>query len=206
MKLNIRNASFLKADKYLEFIPGIKKEKTRRISTIVLSLLALSFFSFFAINPTLSTIANLRKQLSDSKFVDKKLQEKITNLTSLSQEYSSLEIDLPIVFAAVPKEPEVPTLMGQIEALAQSSNIKIENAQIFQVEAVSKEKSKKDYFSFHFTVQGQGTYEDTLVFLSSLADMQRVVSLDSISLGKRSREPNILQVIVKGTAYFKESI
>ncbi|OGH21352.1 MAG: hypothetical protein A2958_00945 [Candidatus Levybacteria bacterium RIFCSPLOWO2_01_FULL_38_13] len=205
MKLSIENIlGGVKANKYLKFIPDIKREKTQRISTIVLSLLALSFFSLFAINPTLSTIANLRKQLSDSKFVDEKLQGKIINLSSLSQKYNLLESDIPIVFAAIPKEPEAPTLMGQIQALAQNSNIKIENAQTFQVEAINKDRSSKEYISFHFTIQGQGSFKDTLDFLSSLGNMQRVISLDTISVGKKINQENLLQIGIKGTAYFKE--
>ena len=63
----------IKNNKYFELLPDLKKEKTKKYSSIIFSLISLSFFGIFAINPTLSTIAKLRKELSDTKFVDEQL-------------------------------------------------------------------------------------------------------------------------------------
>ena len=77
----------LQQKKYFQMLPDFKEERTRKFTTLVFTLLALSFFGLFAISPTLSTIANLNKQLSDNEFVDSQLQNKINNLYTLQQDY-----------------------------------------------------------------------------------------------------------------------
>ncbi len=188
--------------KYFEFLPDFKKEKPRKVSEAILSLLAFSFFGLFAINPTLSTIAKLKKDLADSKFVNQKLQEKINNLYSLQQKYNIIKDDIPVVLASVPQDPQIPNLMGQIQTLAKRNNISISSIQSFQVEAANAE-NKKDFYSFPFSITGQGAYNDITNFLSSITGLQRVVSIDKVSISKRGSSQN-LEFSIKGAAYFKE--
>ena len=78
LKYNISNFfTKIKKEKYLGFLPDLKKEKTQKYSSIIFSLVSLSFFGIFAINPTLSTIAKLKKELSDTKFVEEQLRKNI---------------------------------------------------------------------------------------------------------------------------------
>src|SRR3989344_8503364 len=108
-KYNIRSVfTKINKNKYFEYLPDLKKEKTQKYSSIIFSLISLSFFGLFAINPTLSTIAKLKKELSDAKFVDSELAEKIANLSSLQEKYNIVEQDIPFVLAAVPKNPQIP--------------------------------------------------------------------------------------------------
>ncbi len=71
--------------KYLELLPDFKSEKAQKYTTIILSLSASIILGIFAVSPTISTIANLQRQLEDDKFVEQKLQEKIK--TSLSRDF-----------------------------------------------------------------------------------------------------------------------
>lgn len=196
----------IKNNKYFELLPDFKKEKTQRFTSIVLSLVALSFFGLFAINPTLSTIAKLKKQLADSKYVDQKLEEKINNLSVLQKKYNLIQSDLPIVLASIPKNPEVPTLLAQLQSIAKNSNIILTNLQSFQVEAEPPSTDQSKYSSFSFSISGQGSYEDITKFLSSLTKMQRVLSIDTLSINKKSSETEqgLLQFNILGKAYFKK--
>ena len=193
----------IKNNKYIALLPDLKKEKTQKYSSIVFSLLALSFFGLFAINPTLSTIAKLNKELSDNKFVDSQLQEKIANLSTLQEKYNVVQKDIPIVLAAVPKNPQVPLLMAQEQAVAEKTGIEITRLQIFEVEVTGLPQNQKKYSSFSFSVSAEGTYDNINKFIGVLSDMERVISLDTISLSKGAKL-NTLQSDVKGTAYFKE--
>jgi Tfp pilus assembly protein PilO len=156
--------SKLKESKYLQYLPNFK-EKPRKLSSLILSIVAFSFFGLFAINPTLSTIARLRKDLEDSKFVSQKLQEKIFNLYSLQQKYNNLQSDLPIILGAIPKSPEIPLLIGQIQTLSQENNISVGGIQSFEVEAANAEVTKKDPKTFSFAFSGRGSYENMITFL-----------------------------------------
>ncbi len=194
----------IKNNKYIALLPDLKKEKTQKYSSIVFSLLALSFFGLFAINPTLSTIAKLRKELSDNKFVDSQLQEKIANLSTLQEKYNIVEQDIPIVLAAVPKNPQVPLLMGQIQAVVKETGVEVTNLQSFEVEIPGSSNNQKKYSAFSFSAGVQGNYENLNNFISALSGMERVISLDTLSINRRGNQPGILELNIKGTAYFKQ--
>ncbi|MGA2968093.1 MAG: hypothetical protein ABSD69_02925, partial [Candidatus Levyibacteriota bacterium] len=61
MRFQIKGIKKDQYEKYLELIPDIKREKAQKYITIVLTLTTAIILGVFAINPTLSTIANLQK-------------------------------------------------------------------------------------------------------------------------------------------------
>lgn len=194
----------IKNNKYFELLPDLKKEKTKKYSSIIFSLISLSFFGIFAINPTLSTIAKLRKELSDTKFVDEQLVKKIANLSSLAEKYNIVEKDIPIVLEAVPKNPQVPLLMAQIQAVAKESGVEIINLQSFEVDVPGSSNNQKKYSAFSFSTGVQGNYENLTNFISTLSSMKRVISLDTLSINRKDNQPGILELDIKGMAYFKQ--
>jgi len=194
----------LKQNKYIELLPSFKEEKTQKFTSIVLTLIALSFFGIFAINPTISTIARLRREVSDSKFTEEQLRQKISNLSTLGQEYQKIQQDIPYVLSAVPQDPQISTLVAQIQSLSQQSNIQLDGLQTFQVEVTTQNKTQKKYSSFSFSVAAQGPYESIVSFVESLKGMQRIASLDTIALNKKTDQNKTIQLSIRGTAYFKE--
>ena len=194
----------IKNNKYFELLPDLKKEKTKKYSSIIFSLISLSFFGIFAINPTLSTIAKLRKELSDTKFVDEQLVKKIANLSSLAEKYNIVEKDIPIVLEAVPKNPQVPLLMAQIQAVAKEAGVEIINLQSFEVDVPGSSNNQKKYSAFSFSTGVQGNYENLTNFISTLSSMKRVISLDTLSINRKDNQPGILELDIKGMAYFKQ--
>lgn len=188
--------------KYLELLPSIKEEKTQAYITIVLTLLALSVFGIFAINPTLSTIAQLNKELEDNEIIYKKLNEKIADLSLLQEKYSSLEKDLPFVFASFPRETQCPLLIGQIKGIAAKTNVQVKRISTSEVELMEI-ANKEKYSSYIFSAEVIGNYQEIMNFVSLLGDYERIVTLENISINKAS-EVNNLQLIVKGKAYFKK--
>ncbi|QQG40867.1 MAG: type 4a pilus biogenesis protein PilO [Candidatus Levyibacteriota bacterium] len=192
-------------DIYKTFAPFIKEKKAQKYSTIFFTLTALSLFGVFAINPTISTIAHLQKQLSDNKFIEEKLQEKIESLNTLQNRYALLEDVRPTILNAIPKKPTVPLFAAQLQSVAQANNINIARLQIFQVEIsnnTNNTNSQKNYGSFGFTLDLKGTQNNLNSFLSSLVDFERIISIDTISFGSVKEKDN-LQISLQGKAYFK---
>lgn len=194
----------LQKKKYFEMLPDFKEERTQKFTTLVFTIVALSFFGLFAINPTLSTIANLNKQLSDSKFVDRELQSKINNLYLLQQKYDQLTPDMPYVLDSFPKNPEVPLLVAQLQSLAQTSNVAITGLQTFEIEIPNSSANTKKYYAFSFSMSANGSYESISKFVDSMIKMQRIVSINILSLSRNSGEGPSTQLNFKGTAYFKQ--
>lgn len=201
-----KNKDFFKSfkqNKYLEMLPDIQEEKMQIFITTVLTFISLSFFGFFAISPTLSTITELKKELSDNQFVNEQLEKKITNLSVLQQKYSLLEKDLPIVLSATPQNHNAPLLIGQIEAIALNTGTTIKKINVFEIE-ISKTKVPKKYSSFAFLVEVQGTSKQIMNFLSNLVDYERIVTIDSLTENKSRETNNLSQLLIKGRVYFKD--
>ena len=187
--------------KYFNFI-DFKEERTKKFTTLVLSLVALSILGLFAINPTISTIIKLQKEIEDSKFVDQKLVDKINNLTKLQQEYELLKTDLPIIFSAVPQNPEIPLLVAQVQAIAVKEGVNLINIQSFQVE-LEKPQVIKKFSSYSFSLTAEGSYDNLLRFLSTITNMERVVAVDIVSITRKTGDSN-LQLTFKGRAFFNK--
>lgn len=187
--------------KYLQLLPDFKAEKAQKFTTLILTFFALSFFGLFAINPTISTIAELNKQLEDNKVIDEKLAQKISNITTLQQKYTALQPDLPIIFASFPKMPEIPLFVAQIQAVAANSNITLETLQTFPID-VNKNPVQRQFSSYSFALTADGNYNDLSNFLSGLSSMQRIVEVDIISLTRKSGVSNSLQLTLKGKTFF----
>ena len=194
----------LQIKKFFESLPNFKEERMQKFTTLVFTIAALSFFGLFAINPTLSTIGNLNKQLSDNKFVDQQLQNKINNLYLLQQKYSQLTPDLTYVFDSFPKNPQAPLLVAQLQSLAQSSNIVITSLQTFEVEVPNSTISTKKYYAFTFSITAGGSYENLSKFINSMVNMQRIISINILTLSRSTGEGPPTQLNFKGTAYFKQ--
>lgn len=203
MQINKSLLKLLPNKKYLEMLPDFKQEKTQAFITLVLTLIALSIFVFFAISPTLSTIAQLKKELADNTFVDQQLVQKIANLSLLGQKYSFITNDMPTVLSALPEKPNVPLLAAQIQSLAKKYNVKITRLQLFQVDIYPPVKNSDKSLSFAFSIESLGTSSDLTTFLSSLVNFERVITIDTLSFSKDSIRNELQKLSIRGRAYFK---
>ena len=203
-KINRNLFKDIKKNKYFQILPDFKEDKIQKIMTLTLTLVALSFFGLFAISPTLSTIAKLEKELSDNKYVDQQLQTKINNLSLLQQKYALLQGDLSVIYAAIPKTPEAPTTIAQIQSLVVENNLKIISFQTFQAEIEKTPTNPKQYSNFLFDLSAEGTYSDINKFITDLNSSQRIINLDTLSISKKNPDNPLLVLTLKGMAFFKK--
>jgi len=208
MQLKTNFLSSLQKSKYAEMVPHFKERKTRAFSTIILTLIALILFGLFAINPTLSTIAQLKKQIEDNTELLVKLDGKISNLGALTQKYNSLQNDLVYVNQAIPAKPTVPTLIGQLQAIGKNSGITINRLQALEVElANAKTNPKLDNYSFFaFSLDAKGSYNGIASFFNNLTNFDRIVTIDSISVSNESFTEKTVTITIRGKAYFMDSL
>lgn len=193
--------------KYLAFMPDLKEERTRKFTTIVLTLVASIVLGLFAVGPTFSTIANLQKQIDDSTFVNQKLQQKINNLSILQQQYANVQNDLPVITDAIPTSAQIPLLVAQIQTIAKDANLTLDSFQTFEVDLSKATVTNKNYSSFNFGLSAEGNYQQITDFLDGLTNFQRIITITNISVSKANNANNTsdtLQLTIQGTAFFKE--
>ncbi len=188
---------------YLKLLPDLKDEKSQLYAMLGFTLVAMSFFGIFAINPTLSTIAELKRQLSDLHFVYEKLVTKTQNLSTLQQKYQYLSGDLPVIIDAMPMKPEVPKFVAQINALIAESNLETRTLQTYGVEITPNKKvPEKQALSYVFSLEAEGTYEEMLIFVQKITRFNRLVTIDMLTIAKDEKR-DVLILNLRGREYFK---
>jgi len=192
----------------LPYLSHLNSERSQKIFGIALTLCALSFFGIFAISPTISTILTLRNEIKDNEYVLNQMEVKIKNLNNLKRQYANLQIDLPAITNAITTQPEAHLLLAQIQGIAQMSNITISSLQSSEVEILKSNNSvNKDYYSYSFSLEGTGSSENIYKFIQTLTSMERIVNIDSLSIGGSSNlDTKSAGFNIRGTTYFKDSL
>lgn len=167
--------------------PRIREEKTQAYFMISLTLASLSFLGIFAINPTITTILELNKKLEDSKFVAQSLKTKMANLSSLHSQFEVLKSSWPTVNAAVPNTPRTAYLLGQMQALAEDTGVKVVDLQSFEVGLIKQEKTLKES-SFVYSVSVEGDIPQLMQFLAAVTKFDRVIEIESVTLTDEGRK------------------
>lgn len=197
------NLSTTQYREYLKLLPKLDDKKNQAYTMLGFTLIALSILGVFAIYPTLSTITELKKKLADLQFLNEQLQVKSQNLSTLQQKYQSLTGDLPFVLEAMPERPEAAKLVAQVNALSSESNLKITSIKTFGVELTPDKKIPLNQASsFVFSLEAEGNYNDMLTFIQRLSHINRLITVEQISIDKLSGTDKII-LSLRGREYFK---
>lgn len=187
---------------YIKLFPVTQTEQVKNYTTLLLTLIAIIVFSLFAISPTINTIVELRKTLADSQFADEALDQKLAALESLQDQYDSLEDTLGRVSATIPTSPEVPLLLAKVQTLATDAGLSIIKVETLQVELTKKGNEGQEPTSFVFAITVSGSYDQVRQFLDSLPMLDRLVTIDTISLNRELSSPGRVTGTIRARAYF----
>ncbi|OGH12685.1 MAG: hypothetical protein A2776_01515 [Candidatus Levybacteria bacterium RIFCSPHIGHO2_01_FULL_40_10] len=186
--------------KQLGLLSGQDRNKIISYLYIVLTLFAVSFFGFFAIAPTLSTISTLNKQYLDSRLVYESLRTKLSSLQSLDVQHKQMEPELNIIYSAIPKTTKIPQLTRQIENIAAESNVQITRLSFGTIEIYPNVKTTDPVYSYTFSVAVSGSDPDVNSFLSNIISFDRIIGVDRVATGLD--EKNKFTAAITGRAYF----
>jgi type IV pilus assembly protein PilO len=192
--------------RYRRYFVGLgalyKKKQARVYTGIVLSIFTVSFFGFFAIRPTLVTISGLLKEIKDKKEVVKQMDDKITALSNAQINYNQIEDELFLVDQSLPLDPDLASLMKQLEVLARDNSITLESIQYNKTNLLG-ETEKEEGQKASFTISLSGNYDNLKQFLHSLDNLRRIILVNSFSFTtKTEEESQILMLNVTAKAYY----
>jgi Tfp pilus assembly protein PilO len=203
--------SGLSRKRYLEVLrdlPTLQRERVKEYGMLILTFFALSFFSIFAISPTLSTITDLTKQLSDNQAADSALKTKIKNLSTLQQIYTTIQPDINYVETAIPSNPNVTDLIGKIQGISKKTNVSLLALQVSDVSLYSpkhgliKKGKTIQAPTFSFLVRVQGSQDNLLSFISSFISFDRIVTIQSLSFVTDIKQNANPTVSIQANSYF----
>lgn len=192
---------------YRDLSPLMKTPVARAYTMLILSLLAMSVFGFFAIRPTIRTIVGLNKEIRDARTTDKALQEKINQLSDAQQEYTKVQKDMPIILASLPSDSGFSSLLKQIEAMAKQTGASVSGIQ-FQDVALYGSKEKKvstassQLSDIPFRISFTGDYKNLYRLVNNLSRLERIIGIENINISSSTAiEGGNLTVNVSAKAY-----
>jgi len=186
-----------------EFSTLIKKQGKEKIITylyVIFSLMAVTLFGMFAIQPTLATISELHKEKDDGEFTLKQLKTKNQALQRLGSEYQKVEPGLNKIYAAIPTTPKIPELVRKIEMISNRNNLSIQNLTTGAIELYPTTRSGTQLFSYTLSITAIGTETSINTFIQELINLDRMISIERLNTG--TAENDLFSTTITGRAYF----
>lgn len=179
---------------YKQLRPILSEPRNRAYTTLILSVLAISLFSWYAIRPTVKTILYLRREISDKTLVNTQMEEKIAALIQAQANYQAVQADLPLINDAIPNNPQVMQLLELLNRLANTSQTTLASIEIKPIELLTTEikspktstllSPKTSNLEYIISFAITGAYQDIRKFTANLISARRIVNIDGLSFSK----------------------
>jgi len=177
-----------------------QKKEVAVYTEITLSLLTIAFFGFFALRPTIVTIASLVQELKTKKETDQRLQLKINALAQAQTNFAQVKDSLPLVDNALPSSALIPPFLYQLEILALQNNLSIRSLTIEPQPLIGTISGKNE---LGFSLSLSGDFGNLDGFITSLETLRRTNNLESFNLTKdKDLEGKLMNLNISGKAYF----
>jgi hypothetical protein len=203
--------------RYREFFLNIvrlykRNQDLRMFLEVLLSLVTISFFTFFALRPTLITITVLYKDIQTKEALVAQLDTKIQNIAAAQAIFTAEAQRIPLTNNSVPDLASPETFVRQIEGLAITNSVNLLGVSVGQVTLVGAEKktptSATDIIplpegakSLTFSISVNGDYPQLSRFLSELENLRRPIKIDNSGLSSaQTEEGSQLVLLVSGRA------
>ncbi len=176
---------------YQSLTPIMGKSVNQAYTAIIFSFLAVSLFGWYAIRPTMQTIFELKRQITDNTDVDKKMEDKISALIEAQAIYDEVGPSLITVTQALPPIPEAVTALADLQALANQHSVSFVNISVPALPLTEPEKSAKPpaagkVSDFSVTLTVAGSYPNVYNFLAGVSDLRRVIYISEMAFSPRS--------------------
>lgn len=183
--------------------PIIKNIYVKTYSSLVFSLVAITFFGLFAIRPTIKTIFALRQDISQQSKVLDELIQKSKNLEVGRINYEAIDSDLKQdINNLISDSVEVDRIIESLNNLASENQASISGLQIqpFEVYAAS-ESASLELKEVSFTFNIQGSYQSLMRVLSQVPSNVRLLSIDTLNINK-SEEGSLLIMSINAKTFY----
>lgn len=165
------------------------KQRDWAIVCIVLSIVAAILWYFYMYGPTQERIAQLESDITRLDADIRRGEDARRNLPDLRLAVAELEADRRDFLSQLPRESDIAGLIDSLRANAQQSDVVIRS-----FSQGSAQESIQDVRPIGFTIDTQGTYGETMDYLSRLEAMRRFAKIGRVSLDiedNTSSDPNL---------------
>jgi type IV pilus assembly protein PilO len=147
------------------------------IGFLVLVLLAVGYFFLF-LRPLLNNLDERAQERTDKQAQLANLQQQVAELEAVRQNAPEIERQLLELSKRIPTQPEIPTLVVQVEEIADAAGVTQLSIEPGDVEPPP---GGGDFSVVPVTMSFTGTYEQMQDFLRRLDDLVRLVAVRSVT-------------------------
>ena len=210
--------SYNKYNLYIKKTVSGFSTKDQAYLEIILSFVAVAFFGWFALQPTIKTITGLYQEIEAKKEIVSKLDQKIDSLIAADTVYNNARSQLEVLEEALPSEHQIAQYSAQVEQLAQESNITLKSFRFNsfpldkKTKVTNKNQSAKDekdkktgsWKTLEFNLIATGEYDQHRKMIQSLFNLRRIVLIDKVSFRNVSDiEESGLEVTISGIVLYQ---
>lgn len=192
--------------RYFTYIqPLVRLPIVRTYGTTIFTIFTITIFILFAIKPTIETIIVLQKKLDNSTQVLEKLQKKSRDLSAGRQNYDNLDPSVKSrIQTAIPDFVELKSVIQTLEETAKVHNASISGVQIEpQILEIKKDNQLGSLSEVKFTFNIEGSYSSIDSILQDISRSSRLISIDSLLIGKPAEGPGVVMSIAGKALYMK---
>jgi type IV pilus assembly protein PilO len=165
------------------------RQRDWAIIFIVLSILAGVLWYFYMYKPTQEQITVLEDDIARLDIEIRRGEDARRNLPDLRLAVAQLEEDRRIFLAELPRESDISGLIDQLRVSASNSDVLVNS-----FSQGTAQESIQDVRPIGFSVATQGTFGETMTFLSRLEELQRFTKIQQVGLNledNTSTDPTI---------------
>jgi type IV pilus assembly protein PilO len=153
-------------------------KRTGLILGVLGALLLTALWWFFVISPTNERTSEARDQLESEQDNQVLLQTQLMRLKKIQENELTYRSAIGAMEAGIPPTPQMPALIDVLSELAADSGIEWESGTYGNPAEVEGE----DYFEIPVNLTVKGQFFEVLGYLYGIADLERIVRIDAISI------------------------
>lgn len=167
----------------------IFSQKTSNYTFAILFFLIFSAFIIFAIKPSLTVVASLKKEELDLKRIDSVYEEIVTQMVKTQTFMEENRDRLPLLREALPDRPSVNKIIDDIKNVSSDSSLIVKKTTVSEVNL--KSDNKKDLNKLHLALEANASFENTLKFIQELFKQRRLKTIQEIKInGEKKASPD----------------
>ncbi len=164
----------------------IFSKKTRNYTFTILFFVIFSLFILFAIKPSLTTAASLKKEEIDLKKIDAQYEDQILNIAQVQSLMEENREELPLLTSAISDHPQVNKMIDDIKQASDKSSFMLKKASIGEVNLL--DSKNKNLQTVHLTVEGTSDFDNLMRFIQVLFNQRRLKTIQKMVIAKDQKE------------------
>ena len=179
------------------------------LGLLVILLVVVGYYFLF-LGPLLNRLGEGEEERSAKEAQLGNLRQQVAQLEAIQRNAPETERQLLELSKRVPTQPEIPTLVVQIEDVADAAGV---TQLAIRPGTPGPPPGGGDYSVVPVTMSFEGTYEQLQTFLTQTRNLARLVTVNGLTYAEATQEgttlqeiEQVLQVEIEAEVYFQPSV